>query len=364
MLVLWAFVILLPRISRADFHFLNCISSGHSANPIPSNPTIAVPTSNLTGCPGILGDRMVLLQDLTQPVGQAGKFSIDNFCEAKRLDVYLLSSNSLTSLTIYYSGGDGTQVRFLLQLPELAVSEAGVGRSGGAAPARAETSVAVRRASRWTVPIAGHAFLEYASREGSVTTQSPVTASASASSVFAGASASGSQTASNTAVHEIQSSPSGGASSSAKIQNGGNSPKASIIIGAVLGVVSLCLALAMALLVWRRRRKGQEKLHTGDIPQTEVLTEATPVGTVRPFLATQSSHSSMTMLSAKTPRPTSSAMRPWTRPTSPTVREELREAVREAVLEAIPRRSRGDDSWHSGPVDALPPSYSRGEAIG
>jgi hypothetical protein len=51
---------------------------------------------------------MVLLENLTQPVGEAAKFSINDLCGAQRLDFYLPSSNALT---IYYAGGDGTQVR-------------------------------------------------------------------------------------------------------------------------------------------------------------------------------------------------------------------------------------------------------------
>jgi hypothetical protein len=112
--------------------------------------------------------------------------------------------------------------------------------------------------------------------------------------------------------------------------------------------------LAMVILVWRRRRKNLE-IRTADNPPTESSADAMPEGTIRPFLATQSSLSSA--LSPKTPRPASA---PWPGSTSPAVREELRQAVREAVREAIPG-SRSDDSWHTVHVDALPPLYSRGE---
>lgn len=64
----------------------------------------------MTSCSGILGERMVILENLTQPVGTAGKFSINNFCDATRLDVYLASSDLLS---VYYSGGDGTLVSYM-----------------------------------------------------------------------------------------------------------------------------------------------------------------------------------------------------------------------------------------------------------
>jgi hypothetical protein len=64
-------------------------------------------TSDMANCAGILGPRMVILQNLTQPVGKGSVFSIDNFCDARRLDVYTSSSDLLG---FFNSGGDGTLV--------------------------------------------------------------------------------------------------------------------------------------------------------------------------------------------------------------------------------------------------------------
>ncbi|KAJ7134222.1 hypothetical protein C8R44DRAFT_769897 [Mycena epipterygia] len=105
MLLPWVVVLLASRVVHADFHFLNCVSTGPSANPIPTNPTIAVPTSDMASCTGILGERMVLLENLTQPIDKASVSSFNNFCDTGRLDVYPRSSDLLA---IFYSGGDGT----------------------------------------------------------------------------------------------------------------------------------------------------------------------------------------------------------------------------------------------------------------
>ncbi|KAJ6584618.1 hypothetical protein B0H19DRAFT_1105763 [Mycena capillaripes] len=206
-------------------------------------------------------------------------------------------------------------------------------------------------------------------RVGSVTSPLPVSASASASSTISPPPVP--PPPSNTSVPSTQSGPNGAGSPSAKVENDKGSPTTtSIIVGAVLGVISLCLALVVVLLIWRRQRKTS-KIHPADDPRTQQFPEVPPLlGTLRPvpFLATQTSGSSP--LSPKTPRSVSAAQSAstsqasWARPTSPTAREELREAVREAVREAIPPQSRGGDSWHTMHVDALPPSYSRGDAAG
>ncbi|KAJ7164753.1 hypothetical protein C8R43DRAFT_946541 [Mycena crocata] len=103
-LVLWTVLLFATRAVDADFHILNCVSTGSSANSISTNLTIVVPATDLGSCPGILGHRAVTLEDLTQPVGTIGKFSINNFCGSRRLDVYLASD----LMGIFFSGGDGT----------------------------------------------------------------------------------------------------------------------------------------------------------------------------------------------------------------------------------------------------------------
>jgi len=337
-------VVLLARATYADFHFLSCASSGPSSSALPSALAIAVPTSDMTGCNGILGERMIIIQNLTQPVGQASVFSMENFCEANRLDVRLASSDLLG---IFFSGGDGTLL----------------GECSPSPPKKfncSSPSLSLDCTDSWTC----FSGICEAPREGSLTTQSPVPSSVTSS-------AGGSQTPvspTNTSVPDIQTSPSSVGSPSPKVENDRSSQKTSIVVGAVLGVVSLCLALAMALLIWRRRRTG-EKIREADNPPIGRFTEVPPVfETIRPFpvVATRTSHSST--FSPKTAGPISaapwagsSASAPWAVSTSPTVHEELRQAVREAVREAIPSRSRSSDSWHT---NTLPPSYSRGEAEG
>ncbi|KAJ7745953.1 hypothetical protein B0H14DRAFT_3514412 [Mycena olivaceomarginata] len=254
MLVPWAFVFLANAV-YADFHFLSCVSSGPSANPFSPSPAIAVPTSDLASCSGILGERMLVVENLTQPIG---------ICETPR--------------------------------------------------------------------------------EGSTTTQALIPSTVSAS-------VSVSQTnVPNPSVHDIQSSPNSVGSTSAK-----SSQKTAIIVGTVLGVLSLCLAMATALLIWSRRRKAQ-KIRDPDDPPIQQFTEAAPVfQTIQQLpLATETSRSSA--FSPKTPGPMSAV------PYSPTVREELREAIREAVREAIPSRNARGASWDTTHTDVLPPSYYRGEA--
>ncbi|KAJ7793582.1 hypothetical protein B0H14DRAFT_2622690 [Mycena olivaceomarginata] len=329
MLVPWAFVFLANTV-YADFHFLSCFSSGPSANPSSPSLAIAVPTSDLVSCSGILGERMLVVQNLTQPIGQASVFSMDNFCEARRIDIRLASSDLLD---IFNSGGDGTVVE------------------------------AWRMQSEWTEefqlqfgePVANlyrqkgynlsplKLVLFFRNMEGSTTTQAlnPTTVSASVSVSLTNVP--------NTSVPDIQSSPSSVGSTSAK-----SLQKTVIIVGTVLGALSLCLAMATALLIWSRRRRAQN-IRGPDDPPIEPFTETAPVfQTMQWFpLATETSHSSA--LSPKTPGPISAA------PYSPTAREELREAVREAVREAIPPQNARGASWDATHTDVLPPSYYRGE---
>ncbi|KAF7297609.1 Serine/threonine-protein phosphatase [Mycena kentingensis (nom. inval.)] len=91
------------RVVSADFHFLTCRNATSASGDIPDNPTIVVPRSDLS-CAGILGNRMVVLKNLSQPVGTEAVISIDRFCDTKRLDVYTSSQNLLG---LFYSGGGG-----------------------------------------------------------------------------------------------------------------------------------------------------------------------------------------------------------------------------------------------------------------
>ncbi|KAJ7465242.1 hypothetical protein FB451DRAFT_1179403 [Mycena latifolia] len=88
----------------SHFHFLNCISTGPSAITIPSHPSIVVPANDMTDCTSILGAGTVLLQNLTQPVGTGGVFSIEGLWNSKRLDVWPQSPGT-DLLGVYYSGG-------------------------------------------------------------------------------------------------------------------------------------------------------------------------------------------------------------------------------------------------------------------
>ncbi|KAF8208569.1 hypothetical protein K438DRAFT_277405 [Mycena galopus ATCC 62051] len=271
---------------------------------------------------------MMIVQNLTQPIGEASVFSMDNFCNSPRLDIRLASSDLMG---IFQSGGDGTL------LGECSPSELNQPKNFSCT----STSLSLNCTEIWTC----FSGICEAPREDSVTT--PITPTVPSS-------ASLSQTAvppSNTSAPDIQS----------KIgsDNISSSQKTSIILGAVLGVVSLCLAVATALLIWSQRRKAH-KIRDVDNPPVEEFNQAPVSGAIQPFplIATQTSHSSA--FSPKTPGPVLAA--PWTGTTSPRVREELREAVREAVREAIPSQSRSGDSWHTAHIDTLPPSYSRGES--
>lgn len=66
---------------------------------------------------------MLVVENLTQPIGQASVFSINNFCDDRRLDIRLASSDLLG---IFNSGGDGTLVRRRLskEFPALKRGEA------------------------------------------------------------------------------------------------------------------------------------------------------------------------------------------------------------------------------------------------
>ncbi|KAJ7070115.1 hypothetical protein C8F01DRAFT_1115331 [Mycena amicta] len=87
---------------NADFHFLACRTVETSMGSVPANPTIVVPASDMSGCSGILGGRMVILDNLTQEIDQSA-FSFNGFCDTHRLDVYPVSQ----LLQVYYDNGVG-----------------------------------------------------------------------------------------------------------------------------------------------------------------------------------------------------------------------------------------------------------------
>jgi hypothetical protein len=66
---------------------------------------------------------MLVVENLTQPIGQANVFSMNSFCQARRIDIRLASSDLLD---IFNSGGDGTVVRRRLskEFPALKRGEA------------------------------------------------------------------------------------------------------------------------------------------------------------------------------------------------------------------------------------------------
>ncbi|KAJ6490148.1 hypothetical protein DFH09DRAFT_1454434 [Mycena vulgaris] len=107
--MLWLFALLTSRAVRADFHLLDCVSTGPSRIGIPSNPTIVVPASDMADCSGILGPRMVLLQNLTTPVASMPFntfFSIPGLCGAPLLDVWMQTpDHSLLSVFIHAADG-------------------------------------------------------------------------------------------------------------------------------------------------------------------------------------------------------------------------------------------------------------------
>ncbi|KAJ7037803.1 hypothetical protein C8F04DRAFT_396784 [Mycena alexandri] len=341
------FLVLLASAVSADFHFLSCASTGPFANAIPTNPTIAVPTSDLANCAGILGPSMVVLQNLTQPISQTGKFSIDNFCKAPRLDVYLESSDALQ---MYYSGGDGTLIGACTSSV----------LAGDGVPARFSCSsetLSLNCTDRFALECTPECRLTVqppsyfcfsgiceTPRAGSTTVALTPPASRSASGV----------PSASISVPPIQSNSTDPA---LKDENGRASQKTSIIVGAVLGPISFCLALAIGLLIWRHRQRGDETRAADEQVQQPYLEVRPRSETIRPFVATQSLQTSMSE-SPKTRAGPVSAV------TSPTVREEVREAVFEAVREAIPQRNRTDNDVQSW-MQTFPPSYShRGDLAG
>ncbi|KAJ6536577.1 hypothetical protein DFH09DRAFT_1178883 [Mycena vulgaris] len=287
MFLAWSVVLLASRGAYADFHFLNCVSSGPSVNPIPTNPTIAVPTSDMANCAGILGERMVILENLTQPVGTASVFSIVNFCDARRLDVYLASSDLLG---IFISGGDGTLI-------------------GECSPSPAKSYSC----------ISPNLSLNCSDSAGSVTTQLPIPIGTSSVSVTPSTS---SKPNSGTELTPSGADNSGGTacfspSSSRFLPGGADEPA--------------------------KRFRPQTILRLRRYP-----TVAPVVETVRPFLATETFHSSMP--SSKLPRPASLSFAGPSSP--PDAHEEIRSALQARSRSIVM-------SWRT---DALPPSYShRGE---
>ncbi|KAJ7134273.1 hypothetical protein C8R44DRAFT_421159 [Mycena epipterygia] len=319
MLVPWVVVLLASRVVHADFHFLNCVSTGPSGNPIPTNPTIVVPASDMGSCTGILGERMVVLENLTQPISIAlTSFGFNNLCDAGELNVYIRSSDLLA---IYYAIGYGALEGQCSPSPAYNYS-------------CSSQALSLDCSDSWTC----FSGICETAREGSVTTQSLVTSSASI-----GSSATLTVPASSASVPATQQTPSDAENSSAKLGGGGSSSKLSIIVGSVLGVICLCLALIIALLMRRRNRRGQET-RAANNPPIEYTEIAPASGTIQPFLqiATQSSHSSTKTSGGQTSAASLAG------PSPPIVREEVREAVES--------RSRNNvTSWRT---DALPPSYS------
>ncbi|KAJ7695798.1 hypothetical protein B0H17DRAFT_427375 [Mycena rosella] len=269
MSVLWL-VLLASRVAHADFHFLSYKSSGVSATPIPTNPTLAVPTSDMAGCDGILGPQMVTLQNLTQPVGTASVFNINDFCGASRLDVYLRSSDLLA---VYIAGGDGTQLGVLIEcIPSLK----SVSADWACSPSSPKTfncsegGLQLDCTDSWTC----FSGICEAPREGSATTPSPVSATSSGSSLSSGSSPSSKASSSSPSTSSTQRTPSAADNSPAQAGGRSKGSRTATVVGSVLGALCLCLALIVALLIWRRRRTGAGR------------------AAVRPFVATQSSQAS------------------------------------------------------------------------
>ncbi|KAJ7719938.1 hypothetical protein B0H16DRAFT_1605542 [Mycena metata] len=318
------FLVLFASAVSADFHFLSCTSIGPSANAIPTNPTIAVPTSDLGTCAGMLGPNMVVLQNLTGPINQAGKFSIDNFCGAPRLDVYVKSSDALQ---MYYSGGDGTLIGACTSST----------LEGNGVPAQFSCNSETLSLNCTDSYFCFSGVCETPRADSTTVALTPLASSSAPSSA--------------SAVSFVPPTEANSTNPTLKLENGRASQKTSIIVGAVLGPISFCLALTIGLLIWRHRRRGVEtRADDEQVQQPYIEVRPRSETIIRPFVATQFLQTSMSEAPKTRAGPVSAL-------TSPTVREEVREAVLEAVREAIPQRNRTDDSVQSW-MQTFPPSYS------
>ncbi|KAJ7695796.1 hypothetical protein B0H17DRAFT_427285 [Mycena rosella] len=270
----------------------------------------------MAGCAGILGPQMVTLQNLTQPVGTASVFSINDFCGASRLDVYLRSSDLLA---VFISGGDGTQI-------------------GACSPSSPKTlncsegGLQLDCTDSWTC-FSGRCE---APREGSITTPSPVSAT---SSRFSSSSPSTSSTQRTSSAADNSPAQAGGRSKGSKT---------AVVVGSVLGALCLCLALTIALLIWRRRRTGTGRAAddppTEGAPAADTIRPVVATQPVRPFVVSQSFQTSPTK-SAGTPISISSAKLP-----------SAAADLEGAEAQYVQARSRAVVmSWRT---DVLPPSYS------
>ncbi|KAJ7599253.1 hypothetical protein C8J56DRAFT_185505 [Mycena floridula] len=326
MFVPWMLIIFMSRLSYADFHVLNCVSSGApgSTTGIPTNPTITVPTSNMSSCAGVLGDRMSIVQGLTEPVGKASVFSIDNFCDARRLDVYLTSPDLMG---IFYSGGDGTLI-------------------GACSPSPARnyscTSQAVGTldcTDAWTC----FTGICEAPREGSTTgTTSPTLV---------------------TQTSELPSitSPSTSTVLGQKSEGGSKKSNSAVVVGVILGLISALLGGILAYVFWRRRTKSRESQleNAPPIDQSESPT-------IQPFLALRSTslHSSSSVPGPEKYRyPSGSHSRTVGSQSEPSSESPIVDALRmenQLLRETIHSGSRNVVSWRT---DTLPPSYFNADTL-
>ncbi|KAJ6536602.1 hypothetical protein DFH09DRAFT_1401741 [Mycena vulgaris] len=246
-IVIWLFTLLASRVVRADFHFLNCVSTGPSKIGIPSNPTIVVPASDMADCSGVLGPRMVLLQNLTQPVGSTGLdvFSIDGLCGAPRLDVWVQSPDR-ELLGVYVDNGDGV-------------------RKGNCGPSNVQNYTCTSQDLSLSCTDSWTCFTGICEvpRVGSVT--SAVGASASAQDVLASATASPA------------------ASTVSLTASAASSSKAATVVGCVLGVICLSLGLGITLLLWKRKSREESVESPSPTKEALQLSPGPDPLAVRPF---------------------------------------------------------------------------------
>ncbi|KAJ7070112.1 hypothetical protein C8F01DRAFT_1115310 [Mycena amicta] len=285
MLVSSFLILLILRIPGvdADFHFLTCRTLQSSTTSIPANPSIVVPASDMSSCSGILGSRMVVLENLTQEIGQQSVFSFNGFCDTQRLDVYTASSDLLG---FYYSGGSG-----------------GFGLQGSCSPARiagtpqnfscVSDNLSLDCTDSWTC----FSGICEAAREGSATTPFPKQPTTSGSPTNSPVSTVGSIDA-----------PHSSADSTATSRTNSNS-KTTTIVASILGVLCLGLGIAIVFLVChsgiRRPRWGRGS----DVEKAIAPATGTPVFVAPPqrrssiypvpFLAMEPSPSAASTLSPK-----------------------------------------------------------------
>ncbi|KAJ6536598.1 hypothetical protein DFH09DRAFT_1283794 [Mycena vulgaris] len=217
-IVPWLFALLASRAVRADFHLLDCVSTGPSRISIPSNPTIVVPASDMANCSGILGPRMVLLQNLTTPVASVPfntSFSIPGLCDAPLLDVWTQTPDH-DLLSVFIQATDGVRK-----------GDCGTNLNPQNYSCSAQ-DLSLNCSDTWTCFTA----ICEAPRAGSVTS------AVSASSLSAPASVSPAANTVTTAPRPT--------------------PNAPVIVGSVLGAGCLGLGLAVVILVRARSRRRDE----------------------------------------------------------------------------------------------------------